>query len=247
MPDQLFSVPRLAEVYDALDRDRGDLDGYLALLAELGARSVIDVGCGTGSFALLLAQAGLRVIGVDPAEASLDVARRKPNADRVQWVPADAGALPATTVDAVTMTGNVAQVFVADREWTAALKAAYGALRPGGHLVFESRNPKARAWESWTPDQSRRTALIPGGAVASWVELLDVTETTVSFRTTFAFSSDGSILTSESTLRFRNVDEVIASLQSAGFESLEVREAPDRPGLEHVFIARRQVSAAPDG
>jgi 2-polyprenyl-3-methyl-5-hydroxy-6-metoxy-1,4-benzoquinol methylase len=34
-----------------------------------GARSVLDVGCGTGSFACMLAQRGIEVVGVDPAAA----------------------------------------------------------------------------------------------------------------------------------------------------------------------------------
>ena len=48
---------------------------YAAIVDELGARSVLDVGCGTGTFALLLAARGIEVVGVDPAVASLDVAR----------------------------------------------------------------------------------------------------------------------------------------------------------------------------
>jgi hypothetical protein len=46
-------------------------------------------------------------------------------------------------------------------------------------------------------------------------------------------------LTSDSTLRFRHRDEVTASLAAAGYVVDEVREAPDRPGREMVFIARR--------
>ena len=67
MPDEIFEHLRLAAIYDALDPDRSDLDVYVAIAGELGAASVLDVGCGTGTFALLLAERGLEVIGVDPA------------------------------------------------------------------------------------------------------------------------------------------------------------------------------------
>src|SRR3954451_8489537 len=71
VPDRLFSVPQLAQVYDALDPDRRDLEAYLALMDEFRVRSVVDVGCGTGTFAIMLAARGCVVTGIDPAEASL--------------------------------------------------------------------------------------------------------------------------------------------------------------------------------
>jgi hypothetical protein len=69
--------------------------------------------------------------------------------------------------------------------------------------------------------------------------VLDVSGDLVSFRSTFVFEADGAVLTSESTLRFRHRDEVTASLAAAGYLVEEVRQAPDRPGRELVFIARR--------
>ena len=108
--DAIFEEPRLAEIYDPLDPDRSDLDAYVALADEFGAGSVLDVGCGTGTLACLLAGRGLEVIGIDPAAACLDVARRKPGSDRVRWMHEDALALPPLQVDLATMTGNVAQV-----------------------------------------------------------------------------------------------------------------------------------------
>jgi len=78
MADEIFEHPRLVAIYDALDPDRSDLDVYAAIADELGARRVLDVGCGTGTFALFLAGRGLEVTGVEPAGGSLDVARAKP-------------------------------------------------------------------------------------------------------------------------------------------------------------------------
>lgn len=235
-PDPIFSHPRLAAVYDALDGDgtRVDLDAYVALVDELGARSVLDVGCGTGSLAVRLATAGVDVVGVDPAAASLAVARAKPGADRVRWLEGDAATLPPDVqVDLAVMTGNAAQVFVTDEAWAATLAGVHAALRPDGHLVFEARRPEARAWEGW--DGQRRRA----GDVETWCEVLAVDLPLVTFRWSYRFAADGALLTSDSTLRFRTEDEVRADLTAAGFATLDVREAPDRPGLEMVFVAQR--------
>jgi hypothetical protein len=60
----------------------------------------------------------------------------------------------------------------------------------------------------------------------------------VTFRWTFVFP-DGDVLTSDSTLRFRDRDEVYADLTTHSYVVDEVRDAPDRPGRELVFVARR--------
>jgi 2-polyprenyl-3-methyl-5-hydroxy-6-metoxy-1,4-benzoquinol methylase len=77
VPDAIFAHPRLAQVYDAFDGPRDDLAAYLAIAQELNADNVLDVGCGTGSLAVLLARTGRTVVAVDPAAASLGVARAK--------------------------------------------------------------------------------------------------------------------------------------------------------------------------
>ena len=238
MADALFEVPRLAAIYDVFDSDRGDLEVYAAMAEEFGARSVLDIGCGTGTLGCLLAARGLSVVGVDPAGASLDVARAKPFADRVRWVHGAVTALPPLRVDLVTMTGNVAQVFLSDAQWVAVLDAAYQALRPGGRIVFETRVPEREAWRSW--GHGRERADIGGvGVVEVRSELTGVRGEFVSFRRTYLFESDGAVLTSDSTLRFRSRDAVADSLAAAGFTLDEIRDAPDRPGLEMVFVARR--------
>lgn len=240
MPDAIFEDPRLAETYDPLDPDRCDLDAYAAIAAEFGAESIVDVGCGTGTLACLLARRGLQITAIDPAAGSLQVARRKPGADRVRWLHGDATVLPALQADLVTMTGNVAQVFVTGQQWAAALQAARQALRPGGRVVFESRDPAKKAWLKWNRDLTDRRVVIPSiGPVRTWTDLTRVEGNLVSFRMTFVFERDGTVLTSDSTLRFRSRDELADSLAAVGLTADEVRNAPDRPGREFVFIARR--------
>ena len=80
---------------------------------------------------------------------------------------------------------------------------------------------------------------MPGvGAVTTWNELVDVFEQWVTFRWTMRFDDDGEVLTSTSTLRFRPMDELHTTLVAAGFTVVDVRDAPDRPGAEWVFVAR---------
>ena len=240
VPDRIFDEPRLAAIYDDLDADRSDLDAYMSIVRDLGARSVLDVGCGTGTFACMLAQAGFEVTGVDPAAAMLAVARDKEGADRVQWIHGVATELPPMRVDLATMTGNVAQVFLDDDEWTRTLEAVRRVLRPGGYLVFESRRPERQAWLEWNREDSFRRVEIDGvGVVESWHDVIDVSSPLVTFRRTLAFHADGTKLTSDSTLRFRTLDEIVESLALTGFQTDEVREAPDRTGKEYVFLAVR--------
>jgi SAM-dependent methyltransferase len=240
-PDPAFADPRLAALLDPLDPDRSDLDAYVGILVdELHASSVLDVGCGTGVLALMLADRGVEVVGVDPAEASVDVARGKPGAERVRWIVGTADDLPSMRVDAAAMTANVAQVFVDDEPWRATLHGIRGALRMGGVLILESRRPHARAWEGWTEAATRATVEVDGvGAVESWVQVTSVDGELVAFDSPVILHADGTRLSSSSVLRFRRLSAIVRDLEDSGFAIREVRDAPDRPGREWVVLAER--------
>jgi len=241
VPDANFEHPRLVAIYDGLEGDRSDLDLFVAMADDFGARRVLDLGCGTGTLALVLAARGVEVIGVDPAAGSLRVAQAKAGADRVRWIHGDATALPAMRVDLATMTGNVAQAIADPADWARTLRGVHDALRPGGRLVFETRDPASGAWREWTREATWRSVDLPGaGALEHWVDLIDVDGPVVTFRQTWVFASDGAVVTSDSTLRFRERDEVEAALLEHGYVVDDVLGAPDgRRGRELVFVASR--------
>jgi SAM-dependent methyltransferase len=237
--DPIFSNPLLASIYDAFEGERCDLAPYLDIIKELHAKDIVDLGCGTGSLSLLLAQEDMRVIGVDPAEASIEVAQSKSGSEKVDWIIGDATTIPAKIADLVMMIGNVAQAIVAPEQWHAALKGAHSALRTGGHFVFETRRPEAKAWQQWNKKASFQSIAIPNiGVVDGWVELTEVKLPLVSFQWSYFFHKSGETLKSASTLRFRSLSELERDLSRHKFKILEVRQAPDRPGQEYVVIAR---------
>lgn len=242
MPDAVFDHPRLAAVYDVLGSlDRPDLDEYTDIVRdEFPASTVLDIGCGTGAFALRLAKHGIDVVGVDPAAASIDVARAKSGAEAVTWVVGVAEDAPPSQVDAVTMTANVAQVFLDDSAWDATLQAAHIRLRPGGVLVFEARRPEDRTWERWTKAATHRLVTVPGaGEVETWTQTTRIDGELVTFDSPTVFRADGQRLESTSTLRFRTRRAIEAALVAAGFDLVDVRDLAYAPGRAWLYIARR--------
>ncbi len=103
--------------------------------------------------------------------------------------------------------------------------------------MFETRDSAFRGWEEWTRERSLAVKRTRSGDVESWVELTSVELPLVSFRWTFHFLDTATVIESNSTLRFRTLDELQSSLSRAGFVIDEVRDAPDRPSQEFIVIA----------
>ncbi|MEU6574401.1 class I SAM-dependent methyltransferase [Streptomyces sp. NPDC046805] len=227
MVDRSFADPSLAALYERLNPWGPEDDFYLDLVT--GAGSVLDVGCGTGRLLRRAYESGHRgrLTGLDPAAAMLVRARRA--APGVEWLLGDLRTrLWGGEFELVVMTGHAFQVLVGDEELWICLRAVRAALGPGGQFVFETRNPAARAWETWTPDRVREVTDGAGRAVRVWHEVHDVhsvdgvpASERVTFTETFDHPAWDRPRVSRTTLRFLGAERLSRFLGEAGFAVVE--------------------------
>jgi SAM-dependent methyltransferase len=224
-----FSDPRLVAAYDTLNAydEATQPDFYEELATELGARSIIDLGCGTGLITCSLAHAGFEMIGVDPAPGLIEQARIRDSTRTVRWIDGGAAEIGRPGADLAIMTGHVAQFFLTDDSWQEVLGYLRAALRPGGHLAFESRNPAAREWENWTSANVWRGVDPVLGAITSWSEVVGEHDGIVSYAIHHVFE-DGVDVVSPCELRFRTSEELLSTLTTASFSLERVFGSWDR-------------------
>ena len=216
--DLHYTEPRFVAMYDTDNPHGPDTDFYIELAAQLETKTILDLGCGTGLLTRALAAKGYNITGIDPSTEMIAYGKQQTHGDLVQWVEGTASLLGTPDADLALMTGNVAQVFLDDEVWLDTLKSIHAALCKGGHVAFESRNPLARAWESWTPEATREVIDSPYGPLECWLEVIQVSDAKVHFQGHNIFQNTGETLVIDSTLKFRTKQEITKVLEMVGFE-----------------------------
>lgn len=214
--ERQYHDPELAQFYDWDCPWTPDFDCFASLVA--GAGSVLDLGCGTGIFTAELAARGADAVGVDPAAAMLDIARARAGGDKVTWVEADARRLDlGRRFGAVVMTGHAFQTLLTRDDRAAVLETIARHLEPDGRFFFDSRNPCAREWESWTRVATRERRAHPAfGMVERWndARALDGPEL-VEYETHYRLP-DGRQFSAVSQVAFPTFAELLDLIADAG-------------------------------
>lgn len=209
-----YNDPRLAVIYDVDNPDGPDHDFYRALADHTGARSIIDLGCGTGLMTVTLATEGRHLTGVDPSPAMLERAKNRPGGDRVRWILGTADQVAPASADLVIMSGNVAMHIIGS-DWTSTLNQIAHSLRPGGTLAFESRNPEAGAWLDWNDEPAERST--PTGVLRESLttDPPDANGVVVMHMRN-EFPAEGDRLEFDQQLQFRSHSRIVQDLAQAG-------------------------------
>lgn len=208
-----------AGTYDALNPGTRDHLFYVELADRLDVRRVLDLGCGTGVLARMLAREGREVVGIDPDPAMLAVAIA--NGDGITWVEGFSERAASNSTDLAVMSGHVAQEFVTEQQWMSALADLHRALRPGGVLAFESRNPSARAWQRWSRAGTLRTVDTPDGPVEFWHETISVELPLVTYDTITRPVRGTVGERHRNRLAFRTQEQLSVALRATGFVDVE--------------------------
>jgi ubiquinone/menaquinone biosynthesis C-methylase UbiE len=143
-----------AKAWIEMTAGRGDphrvglLDPWmLGACGDVTGKDVIDLGCGEGRFARMLAERGARVLGVDFSDVMFIAANRHPM-DHVRYAVGDMSRL--RDIGDASFDLAVSYVSLVDVvDYRAAIAEAFRVLRPGGRFVACNLAPMVTAGNRW--------------------------------------------------------------------------------------------------
>lgn len=212
--------PRIVDLYDGDNAGVQDHAYYRSIASRIDARSILDIGCGTGRLTASFAGPDRTVVGVDPSHEMINYARNRPGGNQVTWIEGDARAVTEGNFDLLVMTGNVAQ-HIPDPDWERTLAHLRVLSNDGALLAFESRNPAVRAWETWhQPEPTVRNTA--HGPLQEWYEVNELGDGKVLLRAFNVFAGSDEYVIQEELLTFRDQSVITDQLEHAGFEVTDV-------------------------
>ena len=237
-----FYDDELAAVHEAdfTDVARSAAGELLRRLAAAGhdAGTVVDLGCGGGTLAAAVADAGYAVLGIDMSPAMIGLARATvPRARFVEGSIWNADLPPAVAVTAIGEVVNYAADARAGLDRLAGLlDRVHAALDPGGVFLFDVATPGRGG-----PTGSR-CGFTDTGTYTMHVEAHETTDDhgdALLERRMILFTRDGDVYRRSDEvhhLRLYRASTVVDMLAAAGFRSTMLAAYGDLP-LQHGWIA----------
>lgn len=239
MVDTHYENPKLAEIYDFDSGWSVDRDFYLSLSGQ-ERKSILDIGCGTGLICNAYAANGHAVTGVDPSAAMLEIARRKPHGEKIEWIQSLAQSYASQKhFDLIIMTGHAFQVLLEDADVRKTFEVMQRHLKPGGSIVFESRNPEVDWAKKWNYEIDLE---LPGTVVREERRFLKMESGRMIFDLFYRFLDEE--LVSRSELRFWSRQEIEDHLGASGLSVDKVlgdwdgKEFDSSSSDEMIFVVR---------
>lgn len=239
----------LAASYDRLTEDvdyGATVDFYFAILQKenLSPRTAVDLACGTGSVAVLLAQKGVDVTAVDLSSEMLTVAAQKAqgleNPPTFVCQPLQALCLPRG-VDLAVCALDSLDYITDPVDCQEAICRIYKVLNPGGCFIFDVNTPeKLRAMDGqvfldededvycvWRGEFDEKTNICSYG-MDLFQRYGDTWRRSFEEHREYAYSQE----------------QLMAYLRQAGFTAIEVyadrRFAPPQPGEQRIYLKARK-------
>ncbi|CAG9432171.1 Cypemycin N-terminal methyltransferase [Providencia alcalifaciens] len=214
--DALYEDPMLARFYD-LDNSLQRADYAVYLNRASSAQHILDLGCGTGTLLTAIAEQypHTTLVGVDPAQAMLDIAQQKTS--RVRWLSSTAEKLNLDMkFDLIILSGHAFQVFLTQEQRISALQAMQRHLTADGSIVFDSRNPAVEEWREWTPELSRESLTTQEfGEVTLWNDVAELNGI-VRYQTFYQQGENGPIFRAESDIAFPTLSDIAQAVEFCG-------------------------------
>lgn len=242
----------IAELYDHLMRSipyRWWLVYVEQLLAKFGKRPrvALDLACGTGSLAILMAEKGYDVAGVDYSLGMLKVARRKADKQGVHipLVVQDAVELAfKPTFDLVVSLFDSLNYIIGPERLGRAFERIFDVCLPGAAFVFDVNTIRALELELFTQNNLSTTDWLK----YDWTSHYDTTTRISTIQMEFEVSRDGEQFTFQEAHHQMGyeVDEIEQLLRAAGFRIRGVFDAYSEVNVHHLSTRAFFVAEKPE-
>lgn len=219
--DGLYRNPDLAQFYGIENEFRADYDFCRNIATN--AASILDLGCGTGNLTTSFPKSA-NVVGVDPAAAMLEIARKQQGGEDVTWIEADARQVRLETkFDLVLLTGHAFQVFLTTDEQVAVLQTIAEHLHVGGTFLFDSRNPSFPSRKDRNKTESlHRIEHLKLGSIDAWCESdYDDEAEILTYSNSYHVLGTGDVQTAEEKIRYTSKSRLAELLSVAGLTANE--------------------------